>query len=293
MVVGLLGILKAGGAYLPLDPNLPQERLAFMLKDTAVPVLLTHAAAAERLPAHRSQEVWLDEDWPVIGQEAVSVPEVKAEAENLAYVIYTSGSTGKPKAVAAMHRGVVNRWVAQAGVGGYEEQDICCQKTAIGFVDAVFETLGPLLSGRELVVVGSAEARDSGALVERIGQEGVTRLVTVPSLARGLLRMGRAAEHLAEVRHWTLSGEELRTELLRELQKTLPGCRFVNLYGSSEVAADATGEVCGDEAGERVTIGRPLANTQVYVLDEAAASSAGGCVVGELYIGGAGWREAI
>jgi non-ribosomal peptide synthetase component F len=141
---------------------------------------------------------------------------------------------------------------------------VCCQKTAIGFVDAVFEILAPLLNGCVLVIAPAGTRQDVGALARLIGRHGVTRLISVPGLARGLIEEGR--DQLGSVRSWTLSGEELSVQLLQALQRALPECAFFNLYGSSEVAADASGYRAGELEGARVPIGRPLANTQLYVM---------------------------
>ena len=177
---------------------------------------------------------------------------------------------------------------AEREISAVSGDEICCQKTSIGFVDAVAETWSPLLSGRLLIVASEAEAREPQKLLSLIGRERVTRLVTVPSLARAMMESPEAGRELKSLRNWTLSGEALPGDLLRRLRRSLPECRFINLYGSSEVAADAT---CYAATGseERVTapIGRPIANVRSYVLDESLEPVPLG-VVGELYIGGEG-----
>src|SRR6185312_14151432 len=193
------------------------------------------------------------------------------------------------KGVCAVHAGVVNRVAAQEQLGGYEVAESCCQKTSVSFVDAVLEIWGPLLKGARLVVAAESAATDPGELLELIESEAVRRLITVPTLAAARLESEAGRRCLAGVRHWTLSGEALGSELMEELREAVPGCRFMNVYGCSEVAADATWyEVQGQrERGHTVPIGRPLANTQVYVLDEELEPVPVG-VVGELYIAGAG-----
>ncbi|MGO7172208.1 AMP-binding protein, partial [Rhizobium leguminosarum] len=185
--------------------------------------------------------------------------------DNLAYVIYTSGSTGKPKGVAALHRSLANRLHAQEGIAPFEMDDVCCQKTSIGFVDAVFEVLGPLATGSRLVVVPVIEPRE---LVSTIRKAGVTRLLTVPSLADAIIAEPEFEQALASLRSWTLSGEALNLSLLRQLSSHLPECRFINLYGSSEVGADAVWYRADGREELLLPIGQPIANTQVYVLGD-------------------------
>jgi acyl-coenzyme A synthetase/AMP-(fatty) acid ligase len=182
---------------------------------------------------------------------------------------------------------MVNRIFAQEGIAAFRADDICCQKTAISFVDAIFETLGPLSQGRPLVQASAAEAKDIQKLGLLIERHAVTRLITVPSLARALLESAEVVRCLASLRNWTLSGEELAPDLLLQLRRQLPDCTFINLYGSSEVAADATGLDGSHFAGDRVPIGRPMANTQAYILDRRLQPVPIG-VVGEIFIGGAG-----
>ena len=290
MVVGLLGILKAGGAYVPLDPGYPPERLQYMLADAAPRLLLTQKRLAAELPLTGPNVVLLDQEWERIAQHDSHDPEPRAlglTSRNLAYVIYTSGSTGVPKGVAAEHRGIVNRIAAQAAIDEFSENDICCLQTSVGFVDSVFAIFGPLSNGLPLILAPTATAShlvDLGLLIEK---ERVSRLVTVPSLARAMIESVEVERLLATLRSWTLSGEELREDLLQSLQQRLPNCRFVNLYGSSEVAADATYFVAKNWNESRVPIGRPIANTRIYILDEHYQPVAVG-MIGEIYIGGAG-----
>ncbi len=293
MVVALLGILKAGAAYLPLDPQYPGARLRLMLEDAGARVLLRQSDAAEDLPGFAGEVIeWgalpEEEMQSLLGRYPNSVPESEVGAQNLAYVIYTSGSTGQVKAVAATHRSVSHRLTAQQGIAAYGAGEICCQKTSISFVDSVLEIFGPLLSAARLVMAGSWVSRSAQELARLIAQEQVSRLVTVPSLARALLESERAQEELKSLKSWTLSGERLTADLLGELKRRLPGCQFINLYGSSEVAADATCYRSEPQVQEEVVpIGRPIRNTQVYVLDEELELVPAG-VIGELYIGGAG-----
>jgi amino acid adenylation domain-containing protein len=284
----LLGILKAGGAYLPLDPSYPESRLRFMAADAGVTALIMprhlRAAVGE---ATACCLVW-EEIQAAVSASSASSPVSAVRSDNLAYVIYTSGSTGQPKAVAALHASVINRVQAQQQSMGYEVGERCCQKTSLSFVDAVLEIWGPLLNGACLIVASEAAANPE-ELMQLVEREAVQRLITVPSLAHAMAQHEHASRCLASVKRWTLSGEALPGGLLHELQAGMPRCQFSNLYGSSEVAADATWyEIPAElEAGYTVSIGRALANMQVYVLDEELEPVPVG-VVGELCVAGVG-----
>ncbi len=285
----LLGVLKAGGAYVPLDPSYPQERLAFMLRDSGARLLLAEERSAPRLSGHEAQIICLD----AIGAELLGQPETNpasgAGPGNLAYVIYTSGSTGRPKGVEALHRACVNRlawmWRAYPFVAG----EVCCQKTALSFVDSVWEIFGPLLQGTPSIVLPEEEVHDPQALVGRLASAGVTRIVLVPSLLKALLDSGGdLATRLPLLKWWVSSGETLSLDLYRRFRRAVPDAVLINLYGSSEVSADVTCyDRCSGEPRYSVPIGRPIANTQVYILDEHRQPVPIG-VPGELCIGGAG-----
>ena len=287
MIVGLIGILKAGGAYLPLDPDYPPERLGFMLEDAGARVLVAHSALIERIPECNARIVCLDADWPAIARQPESAPAHGLDPGNTAYVIYTSGSTGKPKGVMGPHAGTVNRMAAHADMQLFAATDVCCQKTSIGFVDSIFEILGPLCSGLPLVIIADAARNNLEYLASRTASAQVSHLITVPSLARALLPLANLPERFATLRSWTLSGEPLSGELVQKLCAVLPDCRFLNLYGSSEIAADATYHFAGPNDGPSVPIGRPLANYRAYVLDGGLQPVPAG-VAGELYVAGAG-----
>jgi amino acid adenylation domain-containing protein len=290
MVIGLLGILKAGGAYVPLDPAYPQERLAFMLSDTQVPVLLTQQRLVERLPEHEAQVICLDSDCDSIAQESKQNPVSSSTADNLAYVIYTSGSTGKPKGVLGLHRGAVNRFQWMWETYPFTQQEVCCQKTSLNFVDSVWEIFGPLLQGVPTVIVSDRVLKDPQQFVETLASNNVTRLVLVPSLLRVLLdTYSNLQQRLPKLKLWVTSGEALSFDLLQNFRQIMPESILLNLYGSSEVSADVT---CysikpQDKAPLHVAIGRPIANTQIYLLDRHLQPVPIG-VPGELYVGGSG-----
>jgi amino acid adenylation domain-containing protein len=290
MVVGILGILKAGGAYVPLDPAYPAERIAFMLEDAQVQLLLTQEHLIERTPSRFAQYICLDTHWPMISSESEVNPVSGTGADNAAYVIYTSGSTGQPKGVVGLHRGIVNRCQWMWENYPYEAGEVCCQKTSLSFVDAVAEIFGPLLKGVPTVIIPEASVKNSQQLIETLVLHQVTRLVLVPSLLAVLLA---AREHgLAEglsVKTWVSSGEALPPELVTKFEEQISGGRLLNLYGSSEVAADVTWcEATGaKETFWQTVIGRPLSNSQIYLLDQHWQPAPTG-VAGEIYVAGDG-----
>ena len=287
LVVALLGALKAGGAYVPLDPQYPRERLSFMAADAGISVLLTREELADRLPEHGGAAVLLDAERERIEAESAENPGRLATSENIAYVIYTSGSTGRPKGVLGSHRACVNRfeWMWRRDPFGPDE--VCCQKTSLGFVDSVWEIFGPLLQGVPSVIVPDEVVKDPPRLVEFLARHEVTRIVLVPSLLRAILDAERGDE-LSRLRYWVSSGEALGAELVERFKQRDGGRRLINLYGSSEVCADATCYETPRELGRRsVPIGRPIANTQVFILDARLKPVPVG-LPGEIYVGGAG-----
>ena len=287
MVVGLLGILKAGGAYVPLDPTYPRERLTFMLDDAQVTVLLTQAHLSEELPASGAQVVYLDTDWETVARESEENPVNEIAA--LAYVLYTSGSTGMPKGVLGLHRGAVNRLHWMWKFSPFETAERCCQKTSLNFVDAVWEVFGPLLQGIPTVLIPEEVLKDPHRLIPTLADEHITRLVLVPSLLRAILDTPFDLHNqLSGLKYWVSSGEALSTELSQRFQERLPQGVLLNLYGSSEVSADVTWHDTREGRSlPGVPIGRPMANTQVYVLDRYLQPVPVG-VHGDLYVGGAG-----
>ncbi|WP_442936423.1 non-ribosomal peptide synthase/polyketide synthase [Nostoc sp.] len=286
MVVGLLGILKAGGAYLPLDPEYPQDRLGFMLEDAQVSVLLSQQQLVEKLPEHQARVVCLDTDWEIIPQSNQQNPIAGVQASNLAYVIYTSGSTGKPKGAINTHLGICNRllWMQQA----YQLTEIDCvlQKTPFSFDVSVWEFFWPLLTGARLVVAKPGGHRDSGYLVNLILEQQVTTLHFVPSMLQIFLEE-QGLKDCSSLKQVICSGEALPLELQERFFACL-GCQLHNLYGPTEAAIDVTFWECQRESNlKTVPIGRPISNTQIYILDQNLQPVPVG-VPGELHIGGAG-----
>jgi amino acid adenylation domain-containing protein len=295
MVVGLLGILKAGGAYVPLDPAYPEERLAFMLEDAQAPVLLTQQRLLEKLPIQNPKSkiqnlpvMCLDTGWEVVAGESEENPVSGTTPENLAYVMYTSGSTGIPKGVLGLHRGAINRFAWMWQTYPFERDEVCCQKTSLNFVDSVWELFGPLLQGIPTVIIPDESLKDTHRLIQTLATHRVSRLVLVPSLLRVILDGdGDLQRQLSALKMWVCSGETLPVELSQRFREKLPHSVLLNLYGSSEVAADVTWCNAGlmkEDMGS-VPIGRPIANTQIYLLDQNWQPVPVG-VTGEVYVGG-------
>jgi amino acid adenylation domain-containing protein len=284
MVVGILGILKAGGAYVPLDPAYPQQRLMFILQDIQTPVLLTQGALREARPESAAQVLCLDTDGHVIDQQSGANPTSGVTADNLAYVIYTSGSTGQPKGVMIQHRALVNHmhWVQSAFP--FSESDRELQQTPFTFDVSVWEFFAPLLCGARLILARPDGHRDSAYLVTVIAQHGITSIQLVPSMLRMLVDEPgfRACTSLRRV---FCGAEALPVELAERLLAILD-VELVNVYGPTETCIDATYWRCR-RGQPTVFIGRPLANTQTYILDWHGQPVPIG-VPGELYVGGAG-----
>ncbi len=284
MVVALYAILKAGGAYVPLDPEYPGDRLAFMVEDTQVPVLLTQDRLRSRLPANDAQVICLDTGWDAVAGESPANLEGGATAENLAYVIYTSGSTGRPKGVMNEHRGICNRLFWMQDAYGLEADDAVLQKTPFSFDVSVWEFFWPLMFGARLVVARPEGHRDSSYLRTTIVDQNVTTLHFVPSMLQVFLQEP-GLERCRSLRRVFCSGEALPFDLMQRFLARLP-VELHNLYGPTEAAVDVTYWACrpGGERG-MVPIGRPVANTSIHILDADLQAVAPG-EPGELHIGG-------
>ncbi|MGW1172904.1 amino acid adenylation domain-containing protein [Kitasatospora sp. NPDC002543] len=289
LVVGAWGVLYAGAGYLPLSPEYPEDRLRYMIEDSGTRIVLTQAHLRERLsglvPAGTAVVTF---DTSAAAEVAEATAEAEdAEPESLAYVIYTSGSTGRPKGVMIEHRSVVSqlRWMRSAGHLGPEVTVL--QKTPMSFDAAQWEILAPAVGAR--VAAGTPGLhRDPEALVDAVRRHGVTALQCVPTLLRALLDTERLAGCTGLTSVFS-GGEALSRRLARDLLLALPQAALVNLYGPTECTINATSHRVdptdpADGAGS-VPIGRPVADTRCYVLDEELAPVAADGV-GELYIGG-------
>ncbi|MBE9229036.1 non-ribosomal peptide synthase/polyketide synthase, partial [Phormidium sp. LEGE 05292] len=286
MVVGLLGILKAGGAYVPLDPEYPSERLRFMLADSSVGVLLTQQKLLDSLPEHNAQIFCLDSDWQAIQELNQENLTLNVQPENLAYIIYTSGSTGQPKGAMNTHKGICNRLLWMQEAYQLTTDDVVLQKTPFSFDVSVWEFFWTLLNGSRLVVAKPGGHRDSEYLVNLIAKSQVTTLHFVPSMLQVFLESPNLA--LCEsLRRVICSGEALGVDLQTKFFDRL-GCELHNLYGPTEAAIDVTYWECDRQIQlDTVPIGKPIANTQIYILDRSLQPVPIG-VPGELHIGGVG-----
>ena len=290
LVVGLLAILKAGAAYVPLDPEYPPERLAWMLQDCAPAMLLTQQALVSRLAplAPAVPPLALDQAAPAWAECEASNPLAAANGlhdRHLAYVIYTSGSTGLPKGAMNEHRGVVNRLRWMQEMFAVDARDVVLQKTPCSFDVSVWEFFLPLMSGARLVMARAGGHRDPAYLADTIRREQVSTIHFVPSMLHAFLDHGDTAA-CASLKQVICSGEALPAVLAAAFFRQLPGVGLHNLYGPTEAAVDVTAWACvaGDDASS-IPIGRPVANTRIYILDGYGQPVPVG-VAGEIFIGG-------
>ena len=316
MIAGLLGILKAGGAYLPLDPEYPKERLAFMLADAQPEMVLTTQPLLQNLqvieqvrkrglpplseqrgqaplpdlfcsPDYRPRVVCLDAESDSVSRQSEENPSSFAFAEDLAYAIYTSGSTGQPKGVMISHRAVCNhmQWIAREFP--LDQSDRMLLKYSISFDAAIEEIFHPLITGAALVIVPPGYQYDVGYLVELMCEQQVTAIDVVPTMLKALIEDERIKKCRSLLRV-TSGGEVLPAELKDRVYRLLPEVELVNMYGPTEAAITTTSYRCALGQDERtIPIGRPVANTRVYILDQNLEPVPAG-VTGEIYIGGRG-----
>ncbi|CRM96286.1 Linear gramicidin synthase subunit B [Pseudomonas sp. 22 E 5] len=285
LLVGLLAIIKAGGAYVPLDPDYPAERLAYMLKDSGVHLLLTQTALLEQVPSAEGvcviaiDSLHLD-SWPT------QPPGLHLHGDNLAYVIYTSGSTGQPKGVGNTHAALAERLQWMQATYQLNETDVLMQKAPISFDVSVWECFWPLITGCRLVLAGPGEHRDPHRIAQLVQEHGVTTLHFVPPLLQLFIDEPLVAE-CTSLRRLFSGGEALPAELRNRVLAQLPAVQLHNRYGPTETAINVTHWHCRAEDGERSPIGRPLGNVICRVLDEQLNPVPLG-VPGELCIGGIG-----
>jgi amino acid adenylation domain-containing protein/non-ribosomal peptide synthase protein (TIGR01720 family) len=278
MVVGLLGILKAGGAYVPLDPEYPQDRLSFMLEDAQLGVLLTQKQLLNKLPKHQARLVCLDEINPQLDKNKQENLTGVVTAAHLANVIYTSGSTGKPKGVMVEHRGFANLSQAQIQTFGVNGKSRILQFASLSFDASISEIIMALGSGAALYL-GTKDSLAPGVpLIERLRDYGITH-VTLPPSALAVL----SAEELSTLQTIIVAGEACASELIKQWAV---GRNFFNAYGPTETTVCAAIAKCNPE-DEKISIGRPIDNTQIYILDEYLQPVPVG-VPGELHIAGVG-----
>jgi len=277
-VVGLLAILKAGGAYVPLDPAYPQERLAFILEDAQILVLITQKHLITSLPEHRAHLVCLDADWEAIAQESEKNPVSGVKPENLAYAIYTSGSTGKPKGVLVVHQGLCNLAAAQIRTFDVQPNSCVLQFASLSFDASISEIVMALCSGARLCLGIRESLLPGSALIQLLHQQSITHMTLPPS---GLAAL--PIEQLPALRTLIVAGEACSANLVAQWSKRR---RFFNAYGPTESTICATVAEYTD-CSEQISIGRPIANTQVYILDNHLHPVPIG-VPGELHISSVG-----
>lgn len=281
MMVGLLGILKAGGAYVPLDPEFPQARLQFMLENSGVAVLLTQKALEKKLPPNQAQRVFLDADWENIAVTSESNPLSGLHGENLAYVIYTSGSTGLPKGVQITHNALRNFLLSMRQYVGITARDVLLAVTTLSFDIAGLELFLPLIVGATVVVADRETTLDGRRLSEHLEQYGVTIMQATPATWRLMLASGWRNTPGLQV---LCGGEALPRELAAQLLNCVASLK--NVYGPTETTIWSSLHQAA-ASDQIIPIGRPIGNTQFYILDTAFTPAPIG-VPGELYIGGSG-----
>ena len=283
-VVAYLAALKANTPYVPLDVSNPRQRLELLIGDAGCRLILTHRGLRGALP-DVVETISVDEPIMMEGDPAPLLG--NGAAEDLAYIIYTSGSTGVPKGVAGSHRAAINRFEWMWKTYPFSAGETCCQKTALGFVDSVWEIFGPLLGGVRSVIIPDDLVLDPDRFVVLLAHYEVERIVLVPSLLRTMLDVvSDLATRLPNLKLWSTSGELLPPDLVRRFHEVLPTATLLNIYGSSEVTADVTCyEVGRSEDLAPVPIGRPISNTQIFVLDKYR-NLVPPLVQGEIHVGG-------
>jgi amino acid adenylation domain-containing protein len=284
LVVALLATLKAGGAYLPLDPNYPRERLSFIVGDAETGAIITTNGLRRQLGLEAPHVVLLDGE-PDTSASDDTAPESDVTPKHLAYNIYTSGSTGLPKGALNTHEGICNRllWMQQAY--GINETDRILQKTPFSFDVSVWEFFLPLMSGAQLVVARPEGHKDPAYLAELIEHAQITVMHFVPSMLRIFLQEPELETRCRSLRHVFSSGEALTADLRDRFYARFQA-QLHNLYGPTEAAVDVTHYTCPRDSRETtVPIGYPVANTQIYIVNDAG-ELAGPGEMGEIIIGG-------
>lgn len=292
MIIGILGILKAGGAYLPIDPDYPHARIQYMLEDSASPILLTQnrlktalstgLKKIKRLP----KIICLDSNWTAIAKEKTENPINLAKPDNLVYVIYTSGTTGKPKGVCNTHQGLVNRISWMQSKYTLQNKDRVLQKTPLTFDVSVWEIFLPINYGAELVIAKPEAHINPDTLIKTIKNQKISVIHFVPSMLAQFLGNANVS-HCKTLRMIFSSGEVLSQSLQKHYLTKLH-IPLINLYGPTEASIDVTYYECNKilQHGGSL-IGKPIANTKIYILDELLQPVGIG-ISNELYIEGAG-----
>ena len=287
MVEGLLGILKAGAAYLPLDPAYPPERMKFILSDAKVLALVSQRSLLHKMPL-RTEAICVDSDRDAIDQEPTANPVKLTRADNLAYALYTSGSTGQPKGILIEHKSVVNylSWVRDSLFDGPMTE--IPSISSIAFDASLKQIFGQLISGGKIWIISESALIEGDRLLETLGQAERLAINCVPTFWEAILQLieqSGDAKKLERLRRLYLGGERFTNDIVNRTKTVLPWVQIYNLYGPSETTSNASaGEI---SSGSDITIGRPISNTKVYILDRNLSPAPVG-VAGELYIAGDG-----
>ncbi len=293
LVTSILAVMKAGGAYVPLDPEYPKERLKYMLEDAGIEVLLTVRKLSSLYNKYKGKIIYIDDyDYR---EEPTSNLTLPVAPESLACVIYTSGSIGNPKGTLIPHSIMLNRFQWMWSKYPFSEREIACHKTSLNFVDSIWELFGPLLKGVKVVFINSEILSDPEAFSKYLDENIVTRLVVVPSLLETLLSDDSYREQikLKHLKLCTVSGEALPSSLISKYANNFQDLTtLINLYGSTEIGADATCyevPLVGSEipCSPNSIIGSPIDNIRTYILDSQLNPLPIG-VRGEIYVGGDG-----
>ncbi|WP_218776813.1 non-ribosomal peptide synthetase, partial [Nostoc sp. T09] len=278
MVVGMLAVLKAGGAYVPLDPAYPQERLAFMMSDAQLQVLLTQQQLLTVLPEHQATAICLDTDWGEISHYPQSQPVSSVQVNNLAYIIYTSGSTGKPKGVLVTHKGLCSLALAQIKKFDVQPSSRILQFASFSFDASIADVLMALCTGARLCLAKKEVLLPGADLMQTINEYQISHVALPPSALAAMPN-----QPLPSLRVIIVAGEACATELAAQWSSRV---RFFNAYGPTESTVCATMAEYTD-ASQKLTLGRPIANSQIYILDAHLQPVPIG-VAGEVHIGGIG-----
>ncbi|HST59426.1 MAG TPA: amino acid adenylation domain-containing protein, partial [Longimicrobium sp.] len=286
MVIGLVAAAKAGCAYVPVDPEYPAERKAWLLEDSAAPVVLTLGRMADELPRTAARILAVDTEWERIAAAPATDPGLDIHPQSIAYVIYTSGSTGRPKGVEVPHATIANHMEWMRRVYPTGPDGVVMQKTPFGFDASVWEFWAPLMEGGRVHLAAPGGQRDPAYILETIRREGITALQFVPSML-ALIAGEPGLEDCTSLRRIGSAGEALATEVVRRVAARNPA-PVVNLYGPTEATIHAATHTCEPDYDlPGASIGLPVDNARCYLLDGALRHVPRGAV-GELCVGGAG-----
>jgi len=287
MIVGILGVLKSGGAYLPIDPEYPKDRIKFILEDSQPIILLTQSWLSEKIDHFIVKRLYLDKEELYVGNSK-NLERINSSSD-LAYVIYTSGSTGKPKGVMIEHQGMHNHIQSKIKELNITENSTVAQNAPLIFDISVWQCLAPLIIGGTVAIYGRDESKDAKKLLDNIERDGVTILEVVPSLLHNIVEIQKkSGRSLKGVEQLMSTGEELTTRLANRFIYQNPKIALINAYGPTEASDDITHyRIVAEEKGERIPIGKPIQNMQIYILNENNKTQPIG-IPGELCVSGDG-----